>query len=121
MYKIEENKIFYDGKLIFEAPWTIENSEENNNDLIIHYNIPPEEGSKFSSQDIYENVLCVDFNGQVKWRLPIREIRTVGPKQRPTYHDMGKGSDGSFWTGAGSYGYQFDPNTGKILKSEFTH
>ena len=121
MFDIKKEKIFYNGKLIFKAPWSIQSSEEYNKTLIIHYDIPPEEDFKFSAKDIYENVLCIDFNGQVKWRLPICPKEVIGPPHTPTYHRVSKAKNGNYWAMAGSYGYQFDPSTGKILKSEFTH
>ena len=121
MYKIEGNKVFYDGKLIFEAPWSVQSSAQYNKFLIIHYDIPPQENSKFSARDIYENVLCIDFNGQVQWRLPICQEEVIGPKHTPTYHSLAKAKDGTFLVGAGSYSYEFDPNTGKILETHFTH
>lgn len=121
MYTIKENKIFYDGKLIYEAPWTISSSESYNDNLIINYNIPPEKESRFSSEDIYENVLCINFNGQVKWRLPFPKKSTDGPTYQPDYHSMGKAKEGSFWASTGSYGHRFDPETGEILETHFTH
>ena len=121
MYKIEENKVLYDGNLVYEAPWEIENSEEYDNDLIIHYLIPPEQHAKFPAMEKYENVLCINFNGQVKWRLPFPKDETIGPSYQPKYFDMGRGRDGSFWTTTGSYSHRFDPVTGTILETIFTH
>lgn len=119
VYITQGNKIYCNGHLIFEAPGQITNYIEYKKSLIFHYFADDKELYKYSEQEIYANVISINLQGQINWRLPVPELAD-GPKYQPSYQDLGKAETGNFWTSAASYGIKFDPDNGKILEKVFT-
>lgn len=118
MYNIHSNIVECDGTLIFQAPGEIKSYFDYNGKLILHYKVANEDKPKYSIEDIARNVLSVDFNGNVLWRLEMPAKSTL-PFQ-PNYQDLREDEEGNFWAFDGGYTNRFEPDTGKIIERIFT-
>ncbi len=119
MYSIDANTVKWENKLIYEAPGEIKSHFNHQGNLILHYKVHNDDKVKFSTEEIVRNILSLDFNGNVIWRLKMPEKSTL-PFQ-PNYQNLRMDDEGCFWAGDGAaYENKFDPNTGEILESVFT-
>ena len=120
MYATDANNVFYNRELVYSAPGEIVKALPFGKHLILHYDVLAEDINNVSEEEAYQNVLSIDFNGCVLWRLPKPE-KTLVPAFQPDYRNIRIDNEGSFWAGDGAaYENKFDPNTGKILESVFT-
>ena len=118
MYTHTANKVFYNEEIIFEAPGDISFAVPYKSNLILHYNVSSQDISKVSKEEKCRNVLSIDFNGEVLWRLPKPDRGTL--PFHPSYTTMAIGKSGAFWALDGGYMNRFDPDTGEILERDFT-
>lgn len=119
MYSIEESTVKWEGRVIYDAPGAIKTHFNHQGNIILHYKVDNNDKPRFPSEEIARNVLSLDFNGNVIWRLQMPERGTL-PFQ-PNYQSLRIDDEGNFWAGdSRAYENRFDPNTGGILESVFT-
>ena len=118
MYKYEGCEVFYNGKKIYETLGDIQTAFPYKDNLILHFAVAGKDLYKYSDEETCRNVLSIDFNGEVLWRLPLPGKGSF--RFHPSYNNLGIGKSGGFRTSAGGYSIGFDPDTGEILECEFT-
>ena len=118
MFEAKKNKIFTEKGEIYEAPGYISSALAFKNKLILMYKILPEERHKFDTEDLSRNVLCLELDGTITWKLEPPEKGTLS--FNPSYIKLYKTAAGEFITHDGGYTCRFDPETGKILERDFT-
>lgn len=118
MYNIDDNTVYYNDNPIFEAPCDIWEWETYKDDLIINYRIPLEEEHKFSDDEIYRNVVCIDQTGTIIWR--VQGLRKGTLPFTPSFWGIHFDQNGVLWAYDGGWENLIDPETGKILDREFT-
>lgn len=119
-FRYKKNKVFFSEQAIYEAPGIIDKIFPYKKNLILHYSVNADKKIQIPVEEAYQNILSLNFNGNVLWRLPLPEKSHL-PRFQPDYATLRIDEDGHFWAGdTCAYENKFDPNTGKILERVFT-
>jgi hypothetical protein len=107
-FKIVGNRVVYNGRDIFYAPGEVNSSVvTNDKNLIILF-----------SGEAY-NVLCLDFNGAVKWRVkPIRPLQNLDGYSRwhaESFRGIFQQENKIYLENYNDAKFEINPKTGEIL------